>query len=501
MLFRPDERDFRLIGFYAGKVLFGVGLVMLLPAALAIVLGEGNDAVSFVIGACLAVLVGQASQTFLRSPAPLSTSHGLTAVALSYFVVPFFACIPLLLSGHYASYLDAYFESVSAFATTSLTLVNDLDHLSRSVKLWRQLMQMQGGLGIVIVVLTVFAGAAGQSGLLYSGESGDERTAPNVLPIVRFVWRLTLVYGVAGTLALWAGMILTGLGPWEGLFHASALFMAAFDSGGFSLHSANVAFYRSTLVEAILMVLMVAGAFSFALHHQLWQGRSRELLRNIETRTIAASIILIFVLVGIGLGRSMTFVDFGPLLRHGLFQLVSAHTTTGLTTIPGRLLVTDWGVLAPAMLVTAMAIGGMAGSTAGGIKAIRIGLLLKGLRRDTRKVLLPEDAVIVETYHVTTDRILRDEQVRGAATMLLLWLVLYLTGGMLAVFYGYDVTLALFESVSAGSSTGLTVGIVRPSLEWPLKLAFIVQMVTGRLEFIAVFALAGYVVSVVRGRV
>jgi trk system potassium uptake protein TrkH len=189
------------------------------------------------------------------------------------------------------------------------------------------------------------------------------------------------------------------------------------------------------------------------------------------------------------------------MFRHGLFQLISAHTTTGLSTVPGRLFVTDWGVLAPAMVVTAMALGGMAGSTAGGIKAIRVGLILKGLRRDVRRVLMPEDAVVVETYHSTTRRILRDDQVRGAATIFLLWLALYLLGGLLGLFYGYDLDLALFESVAAASSGGLSVGLVRPELEWPLKVVYIAQMIVGRLEFIAVFALAGYVVAIVRGRV
>jgi len=148
-----------------------------------------------------------------------------------------------------------------------------------------------------------------------------------------------------------------------------------------------------------------------------------------------------------------------------------------------------------------MAIGGMAGSTAGGIKAIRIGLIVKGLRRDIRKVLLPENAQVIETYHSMSRRVLRSDQVRDAATILLLFLLLYLGGGLLGLFYGYRFDLALFESTAAASSGGLSVGIVRPELEWPIKVTYIAQIVIGRLEFIAIFALAGYAVSIVRGRV
>lgn len=501
MLFRPGRRDFHLIGFYTGKVLFGVGLAMLVPALFALVTGERNSMWAFVIASGLAVTAGRLTELLLRTSAPLSTSHGLATVASAWLLTPVFAAIPLLLSGHYASYLDAYFEAMSGFATIGLTLANDLDHMDRSVNLWRHFMQFLGGQGIVVVVLTIFASASGRVGVLYSGEGREEKILPNVIRTARFIWRTALVYGLIGTTLLWATVWAAGLDPLAALYHAGNLFMAAFDTGGFAVQSSSVAFYRSPAVEAALLPIMVAGAFSFALHYQLWLGRNGELARNIETRTLAISVVGLFLIMAIGLGRTGTFTDFSGMFRHGWFHAIAAHTTTGLSTVPGRLYVTDWGVLAPAMLVTGMAFGGMAGSTAGGIKAIRLGLIFKGLRRDIRKVLLPEDAVVVETYHSSNRRLLSDTQVRGAATILLLWLVLYLGGALIALFYGYNLQLAMFESVSAASSGGLSVGVVRPALEWPMKVVFIAQMVIGRLEFIAIFAFFGYVISIVRGRV
>jgi trk system potassium uptake protein len=501
MLFRPDSEDFRVIGYYAGKVLYAVGLAMLFPALFAFAIGETNEAYSFIIAAALAIGTSRIGEMTLRTRSPLTVSRGLATVALAWLIAPIYAAVPLLLSGHYAGYLDSYFEAMSGFATIGLTLANDLDHLARSVNLWRHLMQFMGGQGIVVVILTIFAGGGGQISTLYVGEGREERIVPNVIRTARFIWRVALVYGVVGTLLLWLAVMAAGMSPLLALFHAGNLFMAAFDTGGFATQSTSAAFYRSQLVEMVLLVIMVAGAFSFALHYALWQRRRNELFRNIETRTIGISVLVLFAIMVLGLGRTGTFVDFDPLFRHGLFQAISAHTTTGLATVPGRLYVTDWGVLAPAMIVTGMALGGMAGSTAGGIKAIRVGLVVKGLRKDIRKALLPESAVIVETYHSTTRRILRDDQIRGAAMILLLWLILYLSGAMLGLFFGYDLNLALFESVAAASSGGLSVGIVSPDLEWQLKVAYIAQMVTGRLEFIAIFALAGYLVSIVRGRV
>lgn len=500
MLFRPSADDLRVIGFYTGKVVYGVGLAMLVPLVVAIVARESNDAYAFAIGASLAIITGAASQLLLRARTTLDAARGLAVVCSAWIVAPVFGAVPLLLSGHYASYLDAYFEGMSGFATIGLTLVNDLDHMTRSMNVWRHLMHMLGGQGIILVVLTIFASAGAAIGTLYTGEGSKDRILPNIVHTARFILRVVVAYAVIGTSILWLVLWRSGLEAATAAYHASLLFMTSFHTAGFAPQSASAGFYRSQPVEVVLMVLMVAGAFSFALHYQLWLGRRRELTRNLETRTLAVSIIAVFSILSVGLARTGSHTDFSDLFRVGFFHTISAHTTTGLATIPDRLLVTDWGALAPAMIVTAMALGGMAGSTAGGIKAIRIGVLLKGLRRDIRKVLLPESAVVVESYHSTTRRILRDELVRGAATILLLYLLLYLGGGILGLFYGYDLTLSLFESTAAAATGGLSVGIVRPTLEWPLKIVYIGQMLIGRLEFLAVFALAGYMVSVFRGR-
>jgi trk system potassium uptake protein len=152
-----------------------------------------------------------------------------------------------------------------------------------------------------------------------------------------------------------------GLTPANALFHAFNLFTTAFDTAGFATQSTSAAFYRSWAVEVVLLILMFAGAFSFAVHYQLWQGRRSELTRNIETRTLAMTMLGLFFILALGLARTGAVTEFGGLLRVGFFQMISAHTTTGLATVPGRVFVTDWGALAPAMLVTGMALGGWPG--------------------------------------------------------------------------------------------------------------------------------------------
>lgn len=502
MLFRPAAEDFRIIGRFTGQVVFGIGAVLALMAVVAALLGEANEALAFVVAAALAVSTGALSQLALAAPRRLTPSQGLATVAIVWSVAPVFGAVPLLLSGHYAGPLDAYFEAVSGFTTNGLSLANDLDHLPLSVNLWRHVMHLLGGQGILLVVLTIFATAGGGAGTLYTGEGRAERVLPNIVQTARFILRVLFLYAAVGLPALWLALRLhAGMRGADATFHAVALFATSFHTAGFSPMSASAAFYRSPVVEAVLMVLMLAGAFSFALHYQLWLGRRRELSRNLEVRAFVCTLLAIFAVLVFGLARSGTYDTGAELFRIGFFSLVSAHTTTGLSLVPGRLLVTDWGVLAPAMIVSAMAIGGMAGSTAGGIKAIRIGLLAKGVTREIRRVLLPDSAVLVQSYHATTRRIVRDADIRGAATVLLLFVILYLAGGMIGLFYGYDLQLALFESTAAAATGGLSVGVVRPALETPLKVLYIVQMLVGRLEFVAVFALGGYLVSIVRGRV
>ena len=501
VLVRPDRRDLGLIGLYTGRILTGLGLVMLIPAALGLARAEFNDAFGLVIGASLSLLLGRLAEWRLATTRDLTWSHAMATVALAWLVATYIAAIPLYMSGHYASFLDATFDAMSGFATAGLAVINDLDHVSDSINLWRHLIQFLGGQGLVLVALSLFGGAGGLAGL-YAGEGREDRILPNIRRTAQFIWRVALLYWLFGTAMLWAALVHAGLPSLDGLLHATMLFMAAFDTGGFAPTSASLGFYHSAVVEAATSILMVAGALSFALHYQLMRGRGwRELLHNIETRTLAVTTVGLFAVTAVGLARFGTYDSVEALIRRGFFHLLSAHTGTGFGTIPGRMFVTDWGALAPAMIVIAMALGGMAGSTAGGVKALRVGIVAKAVTADIHRIVLPQDAVLLQTYHSNGRReILRGAIVRTAVLITLLYFLLYFGGALLGLFYGYPLQEALFESTSAAAAVGLSVGVVGPNLETGLKVFYIFQMWIGRLEFISVFALFGYLYATVRGR-
>ena len=502
VLVRPDRRDLGLIGLYTGRILTGLGLVMLIPAALGFIRAEADDALGLVLGAGLALLLGRLAEWHLTARRGLDWSHAMAVVALSWLASAYISAIPLYLSGHYGSFIDGVFDAMSGYATAGLAVINDLDHLSDCINLWRHLMQFLGGQGLVLVALSLFGGSGGLAGL-YVGEGRDDpRILPHVRRTARFIWRVALLYWLFGTAMLWAAVVHAGMPVVDGLLHATMLFMAAFDTGGFAPTSASLGFYHSAVVEGTASILMVAGALSFALHYQLMHGKGiRELLSNIETRVLTISVVGLFAVSAVGLASFGTYDSAEALFRRGLFHLLSAHSGTGFGTIPGRLFVTDWGALAPAMIVIAMALGGMSSSTTGGVKAIRVGVLAKALTADIRRILLPRDAVVIQTYHTGGSRqILTDAVVGTAVLITFLYILLYFAGAFLGLFYGYPLQEALFESTSAAAAVGLSVGVVGPDLETGLKLMYIFQMWIGRLEFISVFALFGYLYATLRGR-
>lgn len=500
MLIRPNRSDLRIIGYYVGRVVYGVGVTLLLPLVVALALGEWNSASAIGVGAGVGIVIGQAAEIRLFTRAGLRWSHGMVTVALSWLLAALVLALPFYLSGHFASFVDAYFDAMSGLTTSGLSLLQDLDHLSDSMNFVRHLSHFAGGQGIIIVVLTVFSSGAGQIGTLFVGEGRDERVVPNVIRTARFIYLIATAWLIVGTAALFVAGLHAGLNPGRALFHGVNLFMAAFDTGGFSPNSTSLAYYHSVAIEVVAIVLMVAGALSFPIHFDLWRRRARTAMQHVESRTFATTMATLVVVTVLGLARTGTYTDTGGLFRKGVFTVISAHTGTGFTVISPRLFVTDWGLFAPAAIVVAMSLGAMAGSTAGGMKSIRIGMATKSVVRDIRKAIAPPSSLVVASYRSRFRRVLTDQQVSSAIVIIVLFLLMYLGGALVGVFYGVPIDQALFESTSAGANVGLTAGYIGPTNPTPLKVVYILQMYLGRLEFLAAFALVGFVVAMVRGK-
>lgn len=500
MLIRPDRDDLRIIVYYVGRIVGALTLLQLVPLGLAVVMGQWNDVTALLIGIALTLSIGSVTEWRLPTSERLDWSHGLVIVALAWLCGTAVLAVPMYLTGHFGAYVDAYFEVMSGFTATGLTLLQDIDHFSVPMNLLRHLTHFVGGQGIIIVMLTGLGSSSGQVSTMYVGEGRDERILPSIVRTARFIYLVASVYLAVGTTALWLAALHAGFSPLSALVHALNLFMAAFDTGGFATMSTSIVYYHSALMEGVLILLMVAGALSFLLHFELWRGRLREVFENIEVRTLAVTGLLTTTVLLLGLARAGTFTDVGPLFRKGVFSVISAHTSTGFTVNASRTFVSDWGLVAPAALLLALALGGMASSTAGGVKAIRVGLTAKSAFRDIRRAIQPDAAIVVASFTQRHRRVLTDAAVRPAITILVLYMGLFLGGAVIGVYYGFPFEQALFDSTSASVNGGMSVGVVGPDNPLPMKLMNIVQMWMGRLEFMAVFALGGYLVAIARGR-
>ena len=498
MLIRPGPEDFRVVAHALGRVFTVVAVASCLPLTWSVLGREWHPFASFLLMIGVFAVLGQIGLRLRPADEGLDWSHGMVVVALTWLVVPLVGSIPFVFSGHYGSPVDAMFDAMSGLSTTGLALVQDLDHLAPSLNFWRHLLHFLGGQGIIIAALVLFAGGGGLT--LYYGEAREERILPSVRSTARFIWVVAFVHLVVGVLVL--GFIahqVLGFDWRRSFFHALMVFFAAFDTGGFAPQSTSLGYYHSAIFEFFAVVLMVSGAMSFGLHYALWRGPRRAVFRNLEARTIAVTVVATLGLTMAGLAAGGIYASVQGLTRQGFFQLISAHSGTGFSTIPSVELAT-WGGLAFCGIFVAMALGGMGSSTAGGVKALRTGLIVKSIVNQTKQLLLPEGAVVRAQYFQSGRRQLTPALAQAAMTVALLYVALYLLGAGVALAFGYGVQEALFESVSAGASVGLSVGVTDPTMPMLLKLTYMAQMWLGRLEFVAVFALIGFVFAWVRGK-
>ena len=500
MVLKPTLADLKIIGYYLGKIIIGLGITMLFPIITALAFKEINPLYDFAIGFLICLICGQLFTLLCATDKDLGWVHGMVVVALAWIVAALLGAIPFSLSGHWKSYLDCVFDAMSGFATTGLTLVQDLDHISRAINLWRHLIMFIGGQGVVVIVLSLLVRGSAGAFRMYVGEARDEKILPNVVETSRFIWLVSIVYLILGTLALGIVGKIEGMSWVNAFFHGMCIFMAAFDTGGFTPQSQNMLYYHSLWYEVVTIVIMILGAINFKLHYTLWRQTKKEIITNIETRTFFMTIMLTFFLLAIGLAKLGVYSDALGLFRKGFYHLISGHTGTGYQTIYARQFINEWGPLALIALTIAMGLGGAVCSTTGGIKMLRIGVIFKALYNDVKRIMLPDATVFVEKYHHIKEVVLEDRQVRSAVLISLCYLGLYAGGGIIGIMSGYPALSALFESTSAAANVGLSCGITQSGMPAVLKITYILQMWIGRLEFMSIFTLVGFFSAFVRGK-
>ncbi len=493
------EDSIEIISYYTGYIVLIIACLMIIPIITAILFQEWNAMLDFIISDAISFLLGMMlimfGMRYKVNKQNFQWKHGFVIASLSWIVLTVLCSVPYRLSGHTLSWLDACFDVMSGFTTTGLALTQDLDHLSVSLNMWRHILTFIGGQGMVVLTLTFLAKEIGGAFKMYVGEGKDIELVPNVKGTARQIWKISMVYLIIGTIALWIVGIAIGLKPVSAFLHALYIFASSWSTGGFAPNTQNIMYYHSITYETVAMVIFILGSLNFGIHYAIWQGKRKEIVKNIEIQSFVVTSFVACILALAGLAKLNVYPDAIAGFRRVIFNVLSAHTTTGFGSIYARQFALEWGDFGIVIMILAMLIGGSACSTAGGFKGLRVGIVFKGLIMDVKRLLLPERNMKVYKYHHMKDRILDDAIIKSSAIIIICYMVTFTIGTLLGTYYGYPISAAAFESASVTGNVGLSIGVTSASMPTAMKIFYIVAMYLGRLEFLSVFALIGYFIG------
>jgi trk system potassium uptake protein TrkH len=466
------------------RILLGFGLMFLVPMAWAWALDQPSLRDVWLLGMLLTLGMG-ALTLFLtsRHKRELQPRDGFLLANLVWLVLPAFAAVPLVLAMEGLSWTDAYFEAMSALTATGSTVLTGLDDLPVSVNVWRCFLQLIGGLGIMLLVVAVLP-MLGLGGVqLYKAETPgpmkDARLTPRIAETARGLWGVYFVFSAACMLAYrWAGM------SWADAFMHMCSTMGL---GGFSSHDASFGYWNSASMEAVAIVFMALSGISFARYFIVWRSRSGiSLIRDVEVR--AYGFVLLVSVFGLSwlLMVQGHFADFASALRAASFHVVSVATTTGYASTDYAL----WPVFAPVWLMFLGSFVSCAGSTGGGIKMVRMVLLIKQARRELVRAIHPRvvNPVIMGRAPIAATviaSVMAYMLIYGATTIGLT---------MLLLISGLDIVTAFSAVVATVNNIGPGLGQVGPASNFGGLTDFqtwvcTLGMLMGRLELLAVMVL------------
>ena len=480
--------DVRTICYYLGVLVLFSSFIYAVPFFVALALGEWEPASRYLVAVGICLVMGAILRFMRIRPARLNRQQALAVTGLAWIILAFFASIPLYGSGHYATYLDALFDGISGLTTTGACTILDLDHLSVADNMFRFMMHFLGGLGLVVVALAL--GLFGKSGgsTMYAAEGRSEHVIPNVVETTRFITKMALGFIAVATIVLAIVFSVKGMEPLRAFFHGLWLAISGFLTGGFAPMSTSILYYHSPVVEIVLMLLMIMGAINFTLHSEALKGRIEPFFKDIETRTMIIWVFVMLIVFTSSLTTASQFTSLPALLRRGLFMVISTFTTTGFQNVTTNQLVVVFSSGAFLTLGIFMAVGGGAGSTGGGIKVSRVGLILKSILATMKQILAPDSARTAVTYNHLGRQTLSEGSVKEAMTVFMLFVVTYIAGALVGIAHGYDATQAIFESIAMTSNGGLST-IVGSGMPPGLEIFYMFQMWAGRLEFVTLLAL------------
>lgn len=444
------DRDGATLAFLQSfLILLGVGLVMYLPTR--------------------------------RSRVELRLRDGFLVTSTVWLITSLVLAIPLVLAPPTLSYVEAVFEVVSGLTTTGSTVITGLDQLPRSVLLYRALLQFYGGLGIVVLAVAVLPSLRVGGMQLTKGEiTGpvkDNKLTPRIRETAAALWLIYVGLNVACILAYWA----CGMSFFDALCHG----FTTVATSGFSNYDASLGHFNNPVIEIVAIVFMLLGSASFALHYVAWRRGSAAVYgQDGEFRALMRIALVLSLAVAVELWVRGVYSGTGETLRHATFQVVSGLTTTGYTTTGFA----HWPGMAPAVVVLAAFIGGCAGSTAGGIKVVRVLIVAKLAARELMKLVHPHGRFPVKLNR----SMVGDELITTVAAFVAVFFVSLIASGLAIAATGVDLFTAFAAAASCITNLGPGLGGVALHFQDLNDAALVISaltMLVGRLEVFTVLVL------------
>lgn len=468
----------KVVGF-----LIAASSIMMLPPILVSWWYHDGTAFLFMLSAGILLMSGLLVYFPVHSTRQeLRLREGFLVVVLSWLVLALVGALPfVLLAEPDLGYVDALFESMSGLTTTGATILTQIDNLPRAVLYYRQQLQWFGGMGIIVLAVAILPMLRVGGMQLFRAETPgpmkDAKLTPRITETAKALWLIYFGFTVMCAFAFWLG----GMTLFDAVGHS----FSTVAIGGFSTHEASFGYFNSLELEVIAMTFMAISGINYALHFTAWRHASMQsYFIDPELRVYATLLFGISFVVSIALYIGGPYDTLGESFRHGTFQVFSALTTTGFTTVAFH----EWLGFVPMLLILVAFIGGCSGSTAGGMKVIRTILLYRQALREIRRLIHPR-AVVPIKYG---GRMASPTVMDAVWGFFFLYIASFVFMSLLLTATGLD-ALSAFSAVAACiTNLGPALGEAGPhyaSLNDAAKVILTVAMLLGRLEIYTLFVL------------
>lgn len=495
-----NSQSIRTILRDIGLFLHVPGVMALVSLPVCLIARETYALIPLLTCAIASLILGQLLFRQTKSKSSNRIPYAMATAALGWLLVPIFGAIPILMTANapniapdlsttilpFRDPWNCLFESFSGFTSTGLSMAFNYSEIPNILQWWRSLIEWVGGVGVIVLVISLLEPTT-EPYQLYNAEGREQRIGLTLSQTVKRIWWIYIVYTIGGIFLF----RIAGMSWWEALNHG----MTGIATGGFSVSESSIANY-SLAVKLAVIVVMILGAISFSAHYEfLRHGKISALWSNQHQALWPLLLIGTVLLWGFHslANRNVAFIDVW-------FQWTSALTTCGFSTVS----VSDWDGGAKLLMTLAMAVGGAAGSTTGGIKLDRLVIIFKAIVWRFRRIaLLPHEMMRYKLYGELLTEAEASRRIDAAAVLAILWLSVSVIGVFILQYLklpNYDLIDVIFEVASATSGVGLSTGVTHPDLPLLGKLTLMALMWMGRLEIISALLLMTLPIKAIAGR-